>query len=118
MNPSKQAWVALILSLWPFLLFTFLSGITVLFLLTVPVAFNAERFRVEVLEPFVILVFQTVRSPAMAAPVLSALFGLAMGFGIMGWRVKEKAAMWAASFGVASLVMYALLLSLWSGFGR
>lgn len=117
MGRRKWAWVALILSLWPLLLFTFLSGITVLFFLTV--AFNAERFRVEVLEPFVILVFQTVRSPAITAPVLSALFGLAMGFGVMRWRGKEKAtAMWAASFGVASLVMYVLLLSLWSGFGR
>lgn len=129
MKPTRQARIAYIVSLWPFVLFTFSLGITLLIMLTIVV--DAESFRVTVLTPFGIFVFLTIMGPMTTAPpllsslapaaLISALVGTTVGLVIRAStedKEMTRIATRAALFGLASFGMFAFLFWWWSGFGR
>ncbi len=115
MNQSR---IAFHLSLWPFVLFVSFLGVLYIILIGAAVspAPSGGTFR----EAIVIFIILAVRSPAMAAPILSSLIGVIMGFAIKGSGVDRrpmKTATRAAIFGLAGLAVYAYLLFGTTGFG-
>ncbi len=120
MEPRKQAKVALLLSLWPLVLFVSLL-VALYILLIAAVLSPASSAGGTVLESIAIFVLQAIRSPAMAAPVVSVLIGFIMAIWIRGSGVDRKVmktATRAAIFAFASLALYAYLVLSTSGFGR
>ncbi len=112
--------IAFHLSLWPFVLF--LSLLVVLYILILVAAvLPGSSGGGSALESIAIFVLQAIKSPAMAAPAISVLIGVIMGFAIRGSKVDRKAtkiATRAVIFGFASLAVYAYLLLAASGIGR
>ncbi len=120
MEPRKQAKVAFLLSLWPFVLFVSVLGVLYI-LIIVAAVFPASSGGGTVLESIFIFVLQAVKSPAMAAPVISILIGFIMAIGIRDSGVDRKAMKTgtrAAIFAFAGLAVYAYLLLATSGIGR
>ncbi len=120
MGPGKQAKVAFLLSLWPFVLFVSFLGVLYIVIIVGAVS-PASSAGGTVLESIAIFVLQAVKSPAIAAPVISILIGFIMAIGILDSGVDRKAmktATRAAIFGFASLAVYAFLLFATSGIGR
>ncbi len=117
MGPGNQAKVAFLLSLWPFVLYASFLGAFYIILIgaIVSPAPSGGTLR----EAVVIFIILAVRSPVLAAPVISALIGVFMSIRIpsgVDRKVKAKAS-WAAVFGFASVVVYAYLLFSTTGFG-
>ncbi len=119
MGPGKQAKVAFLLSIWPFVLFVSFLG--VLYILIIAGAVSPESSGGTVRESIGIFVLQAVKNPAMAAPVISILIGFIMALGILDSGVDRKAmktATRAAIFAFAGLAVYAFLLLSTAGIGR
>ncbi len=117
MEPGQQAKVAFLLSLWPFVLFVSFLGLLYIILIGAAVspAPSGGTFR----EAIVIFIILAVRSPVMAAPVISALIGVFMSIRINSGvdRKAKKNPSRAAIFGFASIAVYAYLLFGTTGFG-
>ncbi len=115
----RLARIAFHLSLWPFVLFVSFLG--VLYILIIAGAVSPGSSGGTVRESIGIFILQAVKSPAMAAPVLSIIIGFIMAVGIGGSGVDRKtmnAATWAAIFAFPSLAVYAFLLFATAGIGR
>ncbi len=115
----RVARIAFHLSLWPFVLFASFLG--VLYILIIAGAVSPASSGGTVRESIGIFVLQAVKSPAMAAPVLSIIIGFIMAIGILDSRVDRKTmntATWAAIFAFPGLLVYAFLLFFTAGIGR
>lgn len=116
--PGTRALIALLFSLVPSALFTFILGVILLTILAHAV--GAGSFASAFMTPFALLVFGIVGNPVSIIPVLSSLAGAIMGLWI---RKKEedkettKRGTLAAVLGVAGLIVYAYLLFLSFGLG-
>ena len=120
MKALGKSRIALLLSLWPFVLFVSFLGILYILIILAAVS-PASSGGGSVLESIFIFVLQSVKSPAMAAPVLSILIGFIMAIGIRDSGVDRKAmktATRAAIFAFAGLAVYAYLLFATTGIGR
>lgn len=119
MEPRKQAKIAFLLSLWPFLLF--LSFLGLLYIIIIASAVSPASSGGTVREAIGIFVLQAVISPAMAAPLVSIMIGFIMGIVIGGSGVDRRTmrrATMAAILAFPSLLVYAYLLFAVSGIGR
>ena len=118
MEPRTQAKVALLLSLWPFVLFASFLGY--IYLLATVAAVSGASSAGTVFEAFLFFILQAAKSPATAAPLLSSVIGVLMSIRISGGVDGEamKNASRAAIFGLASVAVYAFLLFFTSGIGR
>ncbi len=117
MGPGRQAKVVFLLSLWPFVLFVSFLG--VLYILIIAGAVSPASSGGD--GPGVLFVLQGVKSPAMAAPVLSIIIGFIMAIGILDSGVDRKAtktATRATIFAFPSPAVYAYLLWTTAGIGR
>ena len=103
----------------PFVLLVSFLG--VLYILIIAGAVSPASSGGTVRESIGIFVLQAVKSPAMAAPVLSIIIGFIMAIGIGGSGVDRKTmntATWAAIFAFPGLLVYAFLLFFTAGIGR
>ncbi len=119
MEPRKQAKVASLLSLWPFVLFASFLGY--IYLLATVAAVSGASSAGTVFEAFLFFILQGVTHPAVAAPLVSSSLGVIMGYWFMTRREDRettKTATRAVIFGFASLAVYAYLLLAASGIGR
>ncbi len=116
----RLARIAFHLSLWPLILF--LSFLGVLYIVIIAGAVSPASTGVGTVLLYVfIFVLQAVKSPAMAAPVLSIIIGFIMAIGIGGSGVDRKTmntATWASVFAFPGLAAYAFLLFFTAGIGR
>ena len=115
MKALAQSRIAFHLSLWPLVVFLSLFGLGFLLVLL------AARLD-QGLAPFLtFLVFQLINNPLLGFILLFSLFGIVMGIGVKGWKVDDetnRTAARAALLGFAGIAVYALLVWVWSGFGR
>ncbi len=115
----RLARIAFLLSLWPTVLFVSFLG--VLYILIIAGAVSPESAGGTVRQSIAIFILQAVKSPAMAAPVLSIIIGFIMAIGILDSGVDRKTmntATRAAVFTFPSLAVYAFLLFATAGIGR